>query len=279
MWYPNVWRGYAYQRLKTYFVRLSRADGSSIDNTILDKIEPGKLTTLVAKVYDRNNRSIPNVEVQLSLEAKHGSGGHDHGDDTVVLRTGALNGQKVLTGKTDSNGFQFKYKAPDVSGDVTIKASCISGNPCTQQGPDTVWVGIKELISLPNASTYVLLRNRDENHLDNHYMVYGASIKLMQLADLYRRKFPGDPLLHVNDASLERGGLFDIDSNWSYQPRGHKAHRRGEAVDIRANPDIYPKEAIPVGNFKEFKRIAEDLGGNAKIHSPGGSNQHYHVEF
>lgn len=279
MWYPNVWRGYAYQRLKTYFVKLSRADGSSLNNTILDKIEPGKLTTLVAKVYDRNNRSIPNVDVQLSLEAKHGSGGHNHGDDTVVLRTGALNGQKVLTGKTDSNGFQFKYKAPDVSGDVTIKASCISGNSCPLQGPDTVWAGIKDLIPLPANNNYMLIGKTD-THSDNHYMTYGASIKLMQLADLYRRRFPGDPLLHVNDASLERGGLFDLSSNWSDKPNGHELHRRGTEVDIRANPDFNPSTAIPAGkNFEIFEEIVLRIGGGAKIHSPGKPNQHYHVKF
>lgn len=275
----GVYRCIAYHSPQDYIIKLSRADYSSIDYTILEKIEPSKLTTFIAKVYDQNNRSIPNVEVQLSLEAKHGSGGHNHGDDTVTLRTGTLDGQKVLTGRTDPNGFQFKYKAPDVSGDINIKASCMSGNSCAQQGPDTVWVGIKELIPLPDTGMYVLLPNRDTNHPANHYMAYGASIKLMQLADLYRRRFSGDPLLHVNDASLERGGLFDIDSNWSYLPRGHKSHRRGEAADIRANPDFNPKEAIPVRNFEKFEEIALEVGGNAKIHSPGGSNQHYHVEF
>ncbi len=141
-------------------------------------------------------------------------------------------------------------------------------------------MGIKELIPLPDAGIYVLLPNRGTNHPDNHYMVYGASIKLMQLADLYRRRFPGDPLLHVNDASLERGGLFDIDSNWSDKPKGHELHRRGMEVDIRANPDINPSTAIPAGkNFEIFEEIVLRIGGGAKIHSPGGPNQHYHVKF
>ena len=86
-------------------------------------------------------------------------------------------------------------------------------------------------------------------------------------------------MLHVNDASLERGGLFDLSNNWSYQPKGHKSHRRGIDVDIRANPDVYPKEAIPVRNFQEFEWIADEVGGAAEIHSRGEDNQHYHVVF
>lgn len=263
-----------------YVLKLTTVSNSAESSTTIRSIEPSQTTSLLARVYNQNNQIVPNVNVRLEVDIVPNSGGHRHHD--TIRSKGSLQGPNptphVITGSTGTNGFTFQFKAPDVAGDHKLKATC-TDRTCTQQGPDTVWVGIKKLIPLPNASTYALLRNRDENHLDNHYMTYDAHIKLLQLADLYRRRFPGDPLLHVNDASLERGGLFDIDSNWSYLPKGHKSHRRGTEVDIRANPDVYPKEAIPVRNFEKFEETALEVGGNAKIHSPGGSNQHYHVEF
>src|SRR6266568_2421743 len=39
-----------------HVIKLSRPDGSSINDTILDEIEPGKTTTLIARVYDQNNQ-------------------------------------------------------------------------------------------------------------------------------------------------------------------------------------------------------------------------------
>ena len=262
-----------------YVLKLTTVSNTAESSTTIRSIEPSQTTSIVARVYDQANRIVPNVNVRLETDAVPNSGGHRH---HTGRPKGSLDGPNptphIITGSTGSNGFPFVFKAPTVAGDHKIKASC-TDITCSQQGPDTVWVGIKELIPLPNASTYELLRNRDENHLDNHYMAYGASIKLMQLADLYRRRFPGDPLLRVNDASLERGGLFDIDSNWSHKPKGHKLHRRGTEVDIRANPDFNPKDAIPVRNFEKFEETALEVGGEAEIHSPGGSNQHYHVVF
>ncbi len=264
-----------------YTIKLVPLSGFPESSNVLTSVEPDKRTNLVAYVYDQNGQSVSGAKVQVEItEVVPNSGGHRHheGRPKGTLSGGQPAGPNIITGSTGTSGLGFSFTAPAAAGDHKFKATC-TNRTCTPQGPDMVWVGIKELIPLPATNGYVLLPNRDDKHLENHYMAYGAHIKLMQLADLYRRRFPGDPLLHINDASLVRGGLFDIDHNWSYMPRGHKSHRRGESVDIRANPAIYPSSAISEGNFNEFKRIAEDLGGYAKIHSPGESNQHFHVEF
>ena len=272
------WNATTQQCEGDYVIKLARADGSSKDSTILDEIEPGKTTTLVAKVYGKSNQLVPNVDVQLNLEAKKDSGGHHHPDDKVALRTGTLNGQQVLTGNTGPGGFTFQYQAPGVSGDIDIKATCTDNRICTPQGPKQAWVGVKGLTSLQDSSVYVLLPNRDTMHPDNHYMTFTASLKITALASLYHGVFPGDPLLHLNDASLVRGGLFDIDHNWSALPNGHQAHGRGEAIDVRANPDFKPT-AISTSNFSKFQKLATVVGGVAAIHSPGLPNQHFHVSF
>ena len=269
-----------------YTIKLVPLIGSLESSSIITSVEPDKTAILTAYVYDQNGQVISGAVVKLEVDVVPNSGGHQHDDDRRHTEhmgklasgagTSAQNG-KVLTGATDAGGFAFSFTAPLPAGDHKIKASR-TDRTCTQQGPDTVWIGIKNLLPLPANNIYVLIGDNNA-HPDNHYMTYQAHIKLMQLADLYRRRFPGDPLLHVNDASLERGGLFDLAHNWLYKPRGHKSHRRGESVDIRANPKKYPDSAIPERNFGEFKRITKRVGGSAEIHSEGDPlNQHFHVE-
>lgn len=267
-----------------YFIKLVRRTGSPESGSVVTSVEPDKTSDLAAYVYNQNGQYISSAKVQLEItEVVPNSGGHRHHEGRPK---GTLNGGQqikpdTITGGTGNGGFAFSFTAPAAAGDHKLKATCTDRN-CTLQGPDTVWVGIKNLIPLPAINSYVLLPNqdRDENHPDNHYMTYDAHIKLMQLADLYRRNFPGDPKLHINDASLVRGGLFDLAHNWSIKPRGHKSHRHGKSVDIRANSAKNPGSAIPTRNFQEFKWIAKEIGGDAEIHSPGDPlNQHFHVEY
>lgn len=280
---------------QNYSIKLSPLSGSAESGTILTSIGPDKSTgSLVAKVYDQNNQLVLNVGVQLTLEAKQNSGGHHHGDNSVAARTGTMQGQQVLTGNTGPNGLQFSYKAPSVSGDYKIVASCADGKNCTQEGPDTVWVGVKGLEPIIPASDsasgplYVLI-GQDSYHPDNHYLTPLAMGRLQQLASHYRERFPNDPPLYLNDASLERGGLFDsyydyVDKygvrhernaeGWWSTP--HKEHRRGTVIDVRANQAA---GAIPSRNHRVFMQFTRDIGAAAGLHSPGTDNQHFHIRL
>lgn len=266
-------------------IRLSPASGATESETLLTSTEPDQSTNLIARVYDQNNQLIPNVGVRLILEAKKDSGGHHHGDDTVTARTGTLAGQQVLTGNTGPSGLQFSYKAPSVSGDYKIKASCTDGKNCKQEGPDGVWVGVKYLYPATGSQNYVLISpNRDTYHPDNHYLTGAANTALEELAIRYHMEFPNSPVLYLNDSSLERGGLFDIAFNcdtysgtcsrskpWWTPP--HSEHRRGVVIDIRANGT---STAIPPQNYGRFKAIANGLYMNVKDETDLG---HFHVRL
>ncbi len=270
-------------RCANYTIKLSTADGQQESALVLTSVEPGRSANLIARVYDQNNQLVPNVGVQLMLEAKQNSGGHHHGDDTVAARTGTIAGQQVRTGNTGpgGQGFFFTHNAPGVSGDIDILATCTGGKNCTPQGPKQVWVGIKGLAPLASSEIYVLLPNvNDPKHPDNHYMTYTAMLQVTVLAVLYHGQFPDGPLLHLNDASLERGGLLDYKAKdgAAWKPP-HETHREGIHIDIRANPDINPDTAIPIKNFKDFVEIAKKTGGIARLHNVGTSTQHYHVRF
>ncbi len=272
--------------------------------TTLASIEPGQTTeSLVAKVYDNNGQLVPNAKVKLELTVDADSGGHhQHSSDRPkgTLQSGVMTGE-IITGSTSTNGFVFTFKAPEPAGDHKITASCTDGKNCKPEGSDTVWVGVKNLVPIPNAtdpSGYQLytLIGQDGFHPNNHYLTSDALARLTILAGRYRDVFPNNPALHLNDASLERGGVFDINfapytdkkgvyhsrtpggvpGSWWVAP--HAEHRRGMVIDIRANGE---DGSIPVDeeHFEAFEEIAQSLGTDAEIHSPGTSNQHYHVRL
>lgn len=283
-------------------VRLSTINGASENATILGSTAPGAQIVLTAQVYDSNNQPVPNVKVQLHLEAVYGSGGHNHGDNNASARTGTLipwTGQVTGTGQdvegyTDLPfGLPFTYQAPKVGGDINITATCLS---CTPQGPTQVWVGhiLKgteiwvscglTCITGSNSDWTVLVEERHKGlypldpsspyspndwifnishkttaavyrlvggtdlHLRgaNHYLTPVGIIRASEFAAVYAAFYPGSlfyaprgkpllngqPALYFNDASLERGGFFDLDGNW--KPPHHE-HCRGTAIDVRAN--------------------------------------------
>ncbi len=270
-----------------YFIKLAPRAGFPESGAIVTSVEPGKTTNLVAYVYDQNGQAVSGAKVKLEVDVVTNSGGHQHDDDKRhteymgKLASGAgvvaQNG-KVLTGGTDASGFAFTFTAPLPAGDHKIKASC-TDRTCTPQGPETVWVGIKDLVPL-GVSQYFVPVGDTPNHFDNHYLTVEAASRVNVLAVLYRAEFPNNPLLHLNDASLERGGVFDTLSNWNPP---HHEHCRGTEIDVRANDAL---GAIPVQNRKVFERLADRVGARAKFEIPDDRNgnplnhlRHYHVRL
>ncbi|MHB8728387.1 MAG: hypothetical protein ACYC9K_05045 [Sulfuricaulis sp.] len=291
-----------------YTIKLSRADGSVQNQTIITSVEPtdwvstasgNNIAKLIAQVTDQNGNPVPNIGVSIKSTVTAYSGGHQHDDnDRQTNYAGLLNlpgvtataqnSTNVLTGTTDNNGdLAFWFTSPTPAGDHELTASCTG---CTRQGPKQVWVGVKNLHWITDSPNYVLIiPNRDIYHPYNHYIQDPANAHLEELAFRYHAKFDHDPVLYLNDSSLERGGLFDIDipaytdvngvlhsrtpggkpGAWWVPP--HKGHRRGDAVDIRANGS---STAIPPANYKKFIRIASSL---KMIVIPELNLGHFHV--
>ncbi len=231
------------------------------------------------------------VSTAIRLEAKveDGSGGHSHGDEPVRRPRGTLVGNdRIGETITVPAGSQFSYRAPAVSGDHTIEATCVDTSlSCKQEGPDQVWVGMKNLVPLAAFSEYELIGDTD-SHPDNHYLTGEALNRVVVLAALYRGQlkqlFPEpefDFKLHLNDASLERGGIFDISNTWT---RPHAEHCMGTAIDIRAND---APGAIPNWYREKFEELARVVGADpGELEIPRDSSgrrtpdlRHYHVRL
>ena len=234
-------------------------------NGALADVEPGKVVSSIRAEVTCDG--VPSDKaVTLTVEANANTGGHNHHDS--ARPPGAL------SPASGSSPVTFSFAAPAPAGDHIVTAKCVDGS-C---GEDTgkVWVGVKDLYQLNGSTAYELIQpNADVFHPGNHYLTTNASIVLQGIASEWRTLYkPFGPVLHLNDASLERGGYFDIQRLWN---RGeHAEHRRGTVIDIRANN---LPGAIPRGDFKDFERAARKYGAVARLHKKNTDLQHYHVRL
>lgn len=248
--------------------------------------------TVYAQVINKQtNLPEPGAQVKFSVDAKAGTGGHDHIDalrpkgklldcrypysevDTTVCIT-QLDGKATVT-----------FSAPIVSGTHTITATCVSP-ACTGPASGDINVKVDGLETILASQFYAL--NEDsgkvigatDKHSNNHYLTPDAASALWRMAAAYhfesQFKLNGvsPPLLHLNDASLVWGGKFDVFGYWT--TGDHAEHRRGTVIDIRANSNT---GAIPPENFIAFMTLAAFYGADAKIHHPGEVTQHFHVRL
>ena len=182
----------------------------------------------------------------------------------------------------------FTFTAPAPAGTHTFTATC---KECTNTATASVDVKVEGLVQIPDSIFYTLIEadgktviGATTNHGKNHYLTHGAAQKLQLMAIFYRYNpefwllkdaYKGQnlngkknlnthmypPPLHLNDASLVWGGVFDISGKWG---PAHEEHRRGTVIDVRANEQT---GKISLDSFDEFKKMAKkNLSSDAHIH-------------
>ena len=254
---------------------------SSVPQNLINKVN------LVAEVKDQDG-NVVNAAIKLKVTALEGSGGHAQDNHTErnptqagKLKVGTLSGDTINIPKSGMVGgiVEFEYAASAISGDHKIEATC-TDITCKQIGQDSVWVGIQDLKTLPASSNYTFTGGSC-HHQNNHYATERVIKKIQGIGRDYRSQFSNDQFLYFNDISLERGGLFDADSESDCSPlvkanwtATHNLHRTGEDADVRANKAA---TAIPKANYDEFEEIAALNGCHAGIHKDGTAAQHYHL--
>ncbi len=232
------------------------------------EVEPGKeVKNLRADVYCDGVLTAKGVVLTATVDKT--SGGHEgtHNPDRPV---------GSLSPSSGNSSLPFSFGAPAPAGTHTVTAKCTDDSCGAAEGNVKVWVSLQPLLTDPN---YVLIKpNADQNHPSNHHVTGTTQQKISGLAADYHKRFPIDPLLHLNDASLVWGGLFDLAANWSGQPYGHSTHRKGTDIDVQAHEFYHdPKKSIPSYNYVDFMRIASKHGCNAQIHSGATQNEHFHL--
>ena len=232
-------------------------------------IEPGNTYIFTATVTNQDDSPpTEDVPVTVKVEVDPTSGGHDHG--------GSTRPKGSVSPASGSTALSITFGATEISGTHTITATCelCSNSPLKA----TINVKVEGLAAIMGSPFYAFIGSNDK-HLDNHYLTPQAEAVLRSMAASYQfeQRFilNGDSPhpLTLNDASLVWGGKFDIFGHWTGD---HAEHRRGTVIDIRANSLA---GTIPSKSFKNFIKLAKDVGANARIHSPGETIQHFHVRL
>lgn len=252
------------------------------------------------------------VAVRLTVDVDVTSGGHDHGENVAIRPRGTLTGNAgcnppepaalcAIT-STDPNGYaSFTFTAPEVSGTHTVAASC---NRCSNPGTKPFDVKVEGLSQIPGSQFYSLTEEdgsvigaRPGWHTDNHNLTPAAATVLWRLAVSYaieqrfklRDPVTGKftippPVLHLNDASLPWGGVYDICARPGACPdlgvvswqSPHAEHKRGTVVDVRANGAF---GSIPNSNKAKFMRLLQGRGVPYLHESIDTSNEHFHLRL
>jgi hypothetical protein len=267
-----------------------------------------KTLPFIATVKDQST-GLPTtnpVEVRISLKVNPTSGGHDHGksdrprggiagvqtcaSDDECWKNNTVNGEVV-----------FNFNAPEASGTYTISATC---DGCTNTATKPVNVKVDGLEPIPAVPLFYSLVEANGDvigartgwHTDNHNLTPTAAQKLMAIAALYRspkfmivvdkktgrKDFP--PVLHINDASLPLGGVYDICARPDACPndgviawqKPHAEHRRGTVVDVRANGDV---GSIPASKKEAFITLLQIQKMPYLQESKKTSNEHFHLRL
>lgn len=239
------------------------------------EVEPSNGSTIntlpfIATVIDQNTGQPTTnpVNVHISLKVDPTSGGHDHGDNTRLR--GGIAGVKTCTSdaecwsnQTVNGAVVFNFNPTDTSGTHTITATC---DGCTNTATANVDVKVEGLWPISGSVYYALTEDGSSKvigstteHSSNHYVIGEAQQQLWRLAQAFyeyqlQNGVASPTLLHLNDASLKWGGLFDKDGDWDTP---HKEHRRGSVIDIRANSS---PGAIPRGLTDTYIDIATRFG-------------------
>lgn len=159
---------------------------------------------------------------------------------------------------------EVAYTAPDASGLVRQVATFSTGHVDV----DINNVMIQGLVEL-TAGIGITLTGSKDRHPENHFGTPTMIQQLRELARIFHDKF--DKNIVVNDISLPRGGLFDIDTN-NFWNTPHKTHRLGKNADLN-----YEEQTETERTFFESK--AEGLGFKVEKHPNNrkGTRRHWHI--
>lgn len=218
--------------------------------------------TLTARVTDGSNPQ-PGVALSFSVDVTANSGGHEHHD--AARPKGILS---TTQGTTDANGeVQLTFKAPEIAGIHTIKATCAtcSNSPATKE----IQVKVPDLLPIspnppPNAdgTFFYALTSVDKTHQGNgryhhnqYYLTEQSRQNLLDMVGAFATE--GWGTVALNDASLYWGGRYDISSNWTAPHAGHRGGREIDVSFARAgNPISTTKRKVFYDKFCKNKKVS-----------------------
>jgi hypothetical protein len=238
---------------------------------------------LIAKVMEGSAPKV-GVTVGFGLGVEAYTGGHAHGDLGSIPRPkGKLS---KLSGETDANGeIKLTFFADEPAGLHAIVADCAPAS-CAAPAKHVVKVKVPDLIHIPpdteTPPRYTLVGNVGDSsngyktfqHNLTHYLTEQSWSNLKTLISTFIDLDWGQ--IGINDASLEWGGLFDIEGKWTTSG-GHAEHRDGKQVDISF---VRPLSISSDKRQKVFDEVCASKGAALPVvlwHQNDGYAPHFHI--
>ncbi len=237
--------------------KLAPAIPASSGNTSIVEPAIGPETgQLAVTVYDTlcPTVAVPNVPVQAQFTYVANSGGHTHNPPpssfdvfqkvlTVTPQGSATfdTSQGLLSGSTTFDGTLRAALLPGpATADFTVAASSpAGGTPSTGSISLDPSLGLVAVAAEPGsfflsggAGQQCGNQTWCDNHADNHYLSPAVLPKVQEFAEAISNGTRGKILIGLDDMSLVRGGIFDLDGNFESTPKGHVLHRQGHDVDF-----------------------------------------------
>ncbi|MDH4227840.1 MAG: putative metal-binding motif-containing protein [Deltaproteobacteria bacterium] len=229
-------------------------------------------------------------KIKLREEQEADSGGHFHNEKRPL---GTLSASEVIFAYGENESKIVKYTGSEASGVDRIYATT-EMNGEKKEVFDSVTVMVPDLQPLASGPDYKLkcdlfptIDRCDARYQHKNFYSVREEVgrAMVAISCMYNNLFSKSKtfLLMVNDASLESGGLYDVNKNWKTP---HTTHRLGTDVDIRSWPLTVRMngENVEVGIPKEnrwmFNRIVCAAGGYPKLeHENIEGEEHYHLYF
>lgn len=242
----------------------------------------GKATVDLTAIVTQGGNPKAGVAVSFSEDVTPNSGGHEHHD--VDRPRGRLSG---VQGATDANGeVKLIFTAPEVAGIHTVKATCAS---CSNtSATKEIQVKVPDLIHIPadsqTPSRYVFV-GQTSKHPKSHFVTNDSWETLQLVIDTFIALGWGQ--VGINDASIEWGGMFDIEGKWLQKymnsngiwvTGGHAEHRNGEQVDVSFSRPASVSMQLRKNAFHEVcNKNRTSLSPDILWHQTDGYAPHFHL--
>lgn len=199
-------------------------------NTGYDTVAPtiaAATGTVNLSAYDCG--PIPGVSFSISTDFVPGSSGHAHTNAPAISDVATINGSG---GTTDGNGqWSTTFTTGRVASKLRLTAiGSIEGRVFLKTAD--LPVGFAGLVD-PGVDGSGIIRytGQTTDHPNNHFGSGELHVFVRKMAAYYNILAPDSDrgTIGINDMSLERGGLFDIEGQWT---PSHFRHRFGTDADI-----------------------------------------------
>jgi hypothetical protein len=148
----------------------------------------------------------------------------------------------VVSGQTDNNVVVVLHNLPQVTGQIETRITIVppSGYFCLGNCQPTVTLdvsveGLLELEAGGPGHDHIIVRSGTVAHPKGSHGVADTLDRIRNIAGAYMEVTQRQ--LSLNDISLPKGGMFDLNSNFSVANttgNGHVSHRKGIDVDINS---------------------------------------------